>query len=82
MYYVYVLHSNSTDRYYIGYTHDLKQRFSQHNQALNIATKSGVPWDLVYYEAYPTKASATERERKLKHHGKGLAEIKKRISFC
>ncbi len=36
----------------------------------------------IYYEAYTTKASAMERERKLKLHGKGLAEIKKRASFC
>lgn len=79
MYYVYLLKSESADKYYLGYTANLRQRFYHHNQGRNSATKSGTPWRLVYYEAYTTKAAALSREKKLKHHGKGLSEIKRRV---
>jgi predicted GIY-YIG superfamily endonuclease len=49
---------------------------------MSIATKAYIPWELVYYEAFPIKALALERERKLKHHGRGLLELKKRLGFC
>jgi putative endonuclease len=81
MYYVYLLRSEKTDKFYIGYSSDLRKRLQQHNSAQNISTKFGVPWELVYYEAFQTKASAMERERKLKRYGKGLVELKKRLGF-
>jgi putative endonuclease len=81
MYYVYLLRSENDNSFYIGSTKDLKKRFDQHNNGQSIATKSNIPWVLVYYEAFLTKALALERERKLKHHGKGLAILKKRIGF-
>ncbi len=80
MYYVYLLH-NDKDRFYIGSTSDLKKRFNQHNQGQSVATRDGMPWTIVYYEAYPTKQYALVREMKLKHHGKGLSELKKRLGF-
>lgn len=81
MYYVYLLRSKKTGTFYIGSTADLKRRFHQHNQGMNTSTKSGVPWELVYYEAFTTKALAQERERKLKRYGRGLVELKKRLGF-
>lgn len=36
-------------------------------------------WELVYTGVYRTEQDAINRERKLKHHGSGLVEIKKRI---
>ena len=81
MYYVYLLHSKKTNKFYIGSTADLKQRFYQHNHSDSISTKAGVPWDLVYYEAFPAKSLALERERKLKRYGRGLVELKQRIGF-
>ncbi|OGL37684.1 hypothetical protein A3B63_03725 [Candidatus Saccharibacteria bacterium RIFCSPLOWO2_01_FULL_49_22] len=81
MHYVYLLRSNKTGEFYIGSTGDLRNRFYQHNESRNTSTKYGVPWTLVYYEAFPTKATALERERKLKRYGKGLVELKKRLGF-
>ncbi|MEK7095940.1 MAG: GIY-YIG nuclease family protein [Patescibacteria group bacterium] len=81
MHYVYLLRSNKTSEFYIGSTADLVKRFYQHNDSQNTSTKYGVPWTLVYYEAFPTKATALERERKLKRYGKGLVELKKRLGF-
>ena len=74
--------SQSNDKFYIGSTSDLKKRFYQHNHMQNISTKSGAPWELVYYEAFLTKGLAVQREHNLKHHGRGLAELKKRAGFC
>lgn len=81
MHYVYVLYSRKHDRYYIGESSDLKRRLSEHNSGQSFSTKPYTPWEVVYYEAYPSKQSAVDREKKLKHHGKGLAEIKKRINL-
>lgn len=81
MHYVYLIYSTRLSEFYIGQTSDLKKRFESHNQANNIATKDGVPWRLVYYEAFPTKGDAIRRERRLKHHGKGLSELKRRITL-
>lgn len=69
--------SSKTEKFYVGTTRDLKRRFYQHNHGQSIATKSGIPWELIYYEAFLTKALAEERERKLKRYGRGLSELKK-----
>ncbi len=79
MFYVYVLKSLSTDNFYIGCTEDLRRRFVQHNSGESSHTWKYMPWELIYYEAYSSRKLACDRERKLKHHGKGFAELKKRI---
>ena len=81
MHYVYLLRSKKNGSFYIGSTADLQKRFKQHNQGHSSATKTGTPWQLVYYEAFLTKALAQERERKLKRYGRGLVELKKRVGF-
>ena len=81
MHYVYLLRSQVTNKFYIGSTSDLKKRFYQHNQGNNTSTKSGIPWDIVYYEAYSEKTFALATERKLKQYGRGLVELKKRLGF-
>lgn len=79
MYYMYVLKSEKDSTFYIGCTKDLRQRILQHNNGDSLATKSAKPWHLVYYEAYTSLKLARRRELKLKHHGKGFSELKKRI---
>lgn len=80
MYYLYLLYSSSADRYYVGTTPDIKRRFYSHNSGKVIATKAYRPWQLVYFEAYPTKQNALNREYKLKRYGQALRQIKARIS--
>ena len=77
MYYVYLI-QNENGEIYIGFTEDLKQRLSQHNNSDNYSTR-GRNWELAYYEAYCSKEDALERERKLKHHGQSKRWLKKRI---
>lgn len=66
MFYVYVLRSEKFDENYIGYTTDLKRRFIEHNQGLNLSTKRYRPWKIIYYEACVNKKDAERREKYLK----------------
>ena len=81
MFYVYLLKSETTNKAYVGFTTDLKQRYESHNAGHNKSTKSGVPWILIYYEAYKDESSARIREKKLKQYGNSLALLKKRLSL-
>ncbi len=60
-------------------TSDLKKRFKEHNDKENKSTRYGIPWKLVYYEAYFDKTDATKRELQLKSHGSALGFLKRRI---
>lgn len=81
MYYLYLLYSKKLGEFYVGTTPNLQARFYSHNAQQNIATKSGVPWTLIYYEAYPTKEDALRREQKLKRYGQALRRLKSRITL-
>ena len=65
MYYVYVLKSQKykTTKIYIGSTSDLVRRVKQHNNMENISTRYGIPWKLIYYEAFESKQDALNREK-------------------
>jgi putative endonuclease len=81
MYYLYLLYSEKTKKYYVGSTPDLEKRFYFHNNGKVKSTKAGVPWKLIYYEAYPTKEDAMNREYKLKKYGQALRQLKARITL-
>jgi len=55
MYYVYIIRSKKDTSLYTGYTNNLKRRFVEHNDMLNISTKHKAPFQLIYYEAYLSK---------------------------
>jgi putative endonuclease len=66
MYFVYVLHSELTDKFYIGSTQNLSIRLDDHNNGRNHSTKPGRPWHLVYSASFETKAQAIHRELEIK----------------
>lgn len=66
MYYVYILKSSKDGSLYIGYTTNLKKRFSEHNKGLSIATKHKRPYKLIFYEAFLNRIDAKHREVYLK----------------
>ena len=68
MYYVYVLKSLSSNRVYVGYSADLKERYNSHKEGKVKSTKGYLPWKLAYYESYSSKLDATKREKQLKMH--------------
>jgi len=66
MYYVYILYSRSTGRFYTGQTDDVGDRYIRHNQGRSKATKSGAPWLLVHVEGFSTRKEAVAREAQIK----------------
>ena len=79
MHYVYLLKSEKDGLLYIGYTNDLKRRFAEHNSGLSKATKPRAPFQLVYYEAYKSRADALFREKNLKRYSRSYQELNKRV---
>jgi len=65
-FYVYILQSKTTCRYYIGQTQDLAGRLAYHNANYSLALKNRGPWTLVHSESYATRSEAVRRERYIK----------------
>lgn len=78
-YYVYLLESLLDKSWYIGYTEDLRKRFSKHNKGENKATKNKKPWKLIYYESYRSRLDAKKREKFLKS-GSGRKFLKRQLA--
>lgn len=76
--YVYLLRSDRTNKFYIGYTTDLKKRLQEHNSGKSYYTASKGPWILIAYEIHADIESAKKREWSLKHSPRMLALFKKR----
>jgi len=66
MHYVYVLLSLKDNRFYTGYTEDMKQRMEEHRLGKVSSTRNRRPLEVVYYEACLDQADALHRERYLK----------------
>ena len=81
MFYVYVLRSKKDHLLYVGSTKDLKKRFQQHNLGQVFSTKSRLPFELLYYEAYKSEGDARHRESNLKLRSRALAQLKKRLVY-
>jgi putative endonuclease len=64
--FVYILYSSRIDRYYVGSTDKTQLRLERHNLGWGRYTKRGIPWKIVYYEIYETKAEALKREKEIK----------------
>ncbi|MBL7960401.1 GIY-YIG nuclease family protein [bacterium] len=67
MYFVYILISEKTNRYYIGHTQNTPARLKEHNSGLSKSTKSDIPWNLAYQESFKTRSEAMKREREIKN---------------
>ncbi|CAN1537754.1 COG2827 Predicted endonuclease containing a URI domain [Flavobacteriaceae bacterium] len=63
---VYILFSVLINKYYIGFTSDLKERLIRHNQKSKGFTGNVSDWKVVYTEIYNTKVEAIQRESQIK----------------
>ena len=76
-YYVYILESTSfPDKNYIGYTTDLKNRLSKHNEGGSPYTSKYKPWRIRIAISFRSKEKALAFEKYLKSHS-GKAFISK-----
>jgi putative endonuclease len=66
MFFVYILRSESTGRFYIGQTQDVAERLVYHNANYSKSLKNRGPWKLVHTEEFDTRGHAMRRERQLK----------------
>jgi len=78
-YFVYILYSKTTDRFYIGSCSDVEERLRRHNAGATASTKNGRPWDVVYQEIFENKSKAIRHENYIKKM-KSREFIKKLIS--
>lgn len=67
IWYSYIIYSDSEDRYYVSYTSELTVRVERHNAGWNNDTKSGIPWRLVYHEAFYRKSDAKVRANDIRY---------------
>ena len=68
MFYTYVLLSLKDNKFYVGYSRDVKLRFEKHKKGLVDSTKNRRPLKIIYYEACISKDDALKREKYLKTH--------------
>ena len=66
MFYTYILISKKDNKFYVGYTEDLKRRIEQHNNGKVKSTQHRRPLELIYYEACLNQKDAIHREKYLK----------------
>lgn len=67
MFYMYILVSAQTNRYYVGCTNDVNKRLEKHNNGYVHSTKAYIPWKLIYFEKYKTLKETRAREKQIKN---------------
>jgi putative endonuclease len=77
MYFVYILQSVSTGRFYIGQCDHLIERFHEHQRGVNSATRG--PWRIAYFAVYETRTEALKREAQIKRK-KSSTSIRRMIA--
>ncbi|MDF0707040.1 GIY-YIG nuclease family protein [Flagellimonas okinawensis] len=65
-YFVYIIYSESLDRYYVGHSQDLDDRMSRHKGRRSKYTKNADDWKVKYTESFSTRSKAMTREREIK----------------
>ena len=79
-YYVYMLKSIKNKIVtYVGYTKNIKNRISLHNNGKGAKFTRGRKWKLIYKEKYASKNKAISREYYIKKNRKLRNQIKKKF---
>jgi putative endonuclease len=64
--FLYILHSESKQQYYIGQTDNVDIRINYHNSGYVSSTKHGRPWKVAFVKNFPDRSSAMKEESRLK----------------
>tara|TARA_R110002072_G_scaffold223600_7_gene380569 strand:+ start:2812 stop:3060 length:249 start_codon:yes stop_codon:yes gene_type:complete len=65
-YFVYILHSEKLDCFYIGSSQEVESRLKDHLTNHKEFTAKSKDWKVVYTEQFPTKTLAILKEKKIK----------------
>ncbi|MBO0341975.1 GIY-YIG nuclease family protein [Flagellimonas profundi] len=57
-YFVYILYSQSIDKFYVGHCQNLEDRISRHNGGRSKYTKIAMDWEVKYIESFSTRGKA------------------------
>ena len=68
-YVVYILYSESLQKYYVGQTADVEARLNAHNSGKANFTSKGVPWRLVHLFECLDRSESTRLESSIKKRG-------------
>ncbi|MFA6551351.1 MAG: GIY-YIG nuclease family protein [Patescibacteria group bacterium] len=79
-YYVYILYSLKDKKLYVGYTKNLRNRISAHNNGLNTSTKCRRPLVLISASAFINETDAKNRELFYKS-GRGREIVKQELEY-
>ena len=79
MYYAYTLKQTNKNKFYVGYTGNLRRRLIEHNSGENTSTRSRT-WEIYCYFAFEFKELAKNFEKYLKSHS-GRAFSKKHFGL-
>ena len=55
MFFIYIIQSERTNKYYVGYSSNIERRLDKHNAGDVLSTKHGIPWRLIYQETFTNK---------------------------
>jgi len=72
MFFVYILQSEKSGKYYTGHTGDISKRLTRHNKGRVNSTKHFMPWNLIHLEKFDTKQAAYKREMEIKSFKSGI----------
>jgi len=64
--FTYIIYSEKLNKYYVGSCINLERRVYQHNAGQSAFTRPGIPWKIVYVEAFENPPEAKWREFKIK----------------
>ena len=65
-YYLCIIKSDKTGKYYIGSCSNVQMRLKYHNNGWSKYTKTGTPWKLYHFEEFNSKTEALKREKFIK----------------
>ena len=66
-FYIYVLISKESKRFYIGQTRDLASRLDRHNRGYVKSTAGKGPWEFLFHTMVANRSEAMRIEKKLKN---------------
>jgi len=72
MYFVYILQSLKTNKYYTGQTSNIHNRLECHNDGRVKSTKNFRPWKLIHLEELNDRSDACKRELEIKNYKGGI----------